>query len=403
MRKIDIFAESSNDMDTLLIKNVTLGKETTNILIEGNRFKDLHAPAEANADKVMDATGKAILPSLYNTHTHAAMTILRGYADDMPLFTWLNDYIWPFEAKMTRQDIRRGSEIAVKEMVSSGSVFFNDMYFEVEETIAPVIETGMRAAIGITVMENHSLAATEEKKRFIREWKDPTGGRIQLVMAPHAIYTVGSEKLVKCAEFARENVMKIHIHVSETGSEVDDCIKAHGMSPVKYLDSLGVLGSDVIAAHCVHVDDEDIDILAKREVTISHCPCSNMKLSSGIFPYEKLMKSGCRITLGTDGASSGNNLDLREAMKFAALLAKVSGNPESLPANEVFKWATENGAAAFGIDAGVIAEGKLADCLLIDMNDIRMQPCYNLISNFVYSADSACISTVICDGKVIKG
>lgn len=389
-------------MSTLLIKNVTFNGEITNILVDGNRFKDLKAPAETEADEIIDATGKAILPALYNTHTHAAMTIMRGYADDMPLFTWLNDYIWPFEAKMTRKDIRIGSDIAVKEMVQSGSVFFNDMYFEIEETIEAVQQTGMRAAIGITVMENHTLAATEEKKRFVREWKDPTGGRIQLVMCPHSVYTVGPEKLVKSAEFARENGLKLHIHVSETRSEVEDCIRDHGMSPVKYLDSLGFLGNDVIAAHCVHVDDEDIDILAERGVTISHCPCSNMKLNSGVFPYEKLIKSGCRITLGTDGASSGNNLDLREAMKFAALLAKCYGSPETLPAPEVFKWATENGAAAFGIDAGVIAEGKIADCLLIDLNDVRMQPCYNLISNFVYSADTSCITTVICDGRVIK-
>lgn len=386
-----------------LIKNVSLDKEITNILIDGNRFKDLHAPSDVQADIVVDATDKAILPALYNTHTHAAMTILRGYADDMPLYTWLNDYIWPFEDKITAGDIREGSRIAVKEMVGSGSVFFSDMYFDIEETIDEVDKSGMRACIGITVMENHSKAVTEEKKAFVREWKDPTGGRVQLAMCPHAIYTVGKEKFIKCSEFARENGMRIHIHLSESESEYNDCVREHGMTPVKYLDSIGVLGSDVVAAHCVHLTDEDIDILAKREVTVSHCPCSNMKLSSGIFPYEKLIKSGCRITLGTDGASSGNNLDLREAMKFAALLAKVSGNPETLPAQEVFKWATVNGAQTFGIDAGTIAEGKIADCLLIDLRDIRMQPCYNLVSNFVYSADTSCISTVICDGKVIKG
>ena len=400
---LDIFAQKRMTMDTLLIKNITFDNEITNILVEGNRFKDLHAPSDASADKVIDGTGKAILPALYNTHTHAAMTILRGYADDMPLFTWLNDYIWPFEAKMTREDIRHGSDIAVREMVESGSVFFSDMYFEIEETIAAVQQSGMRAAIGITVMENHSKADSEAKKRFVHEWKDPTGGRIQLVMAPHAIYTVGTEKLVQTAEFARDNGLKLHIHLAETLGEESDCLRDHGMSPVKYLDSIGFLGSDVVAAHCVHLSDEDIDILAEREVTISHCPCSNMKLNSGVFPYERLIKSGCRITLGTDGASSGNNLDLREAMKFAALLAKCSGTPETLPAPEVFKWATENGAAAFGIDAGVIAEGKIADCLLIDLTDVRMQPCYNLISNFVYAADTSCISTVICDGRVIKG
>ena len=388
-------------MERLLIKDVLHEGRTRNILIEDKCFKDLDAPAEVADAKVLDATGTAILPALYNTHTHAAMTLLRGYADDMPLHTWLNDYIWPFEAKLTSADIRRGSGIAVREMLESGSVFFNDMYFDIEETIDVVNASGMRAAIGITVMESHSKAVTEEKKEFIRQWNDPTGGRIQLVMAPHAIYTVGERKLRRCAEFARGNGMLLHIHLSETATEVENCIKEHGTTPVRYLDRIGFLGPDVIAAHCVHVDDEEAGILAERGVTVSHCPCSNMKLGSGIFPYARLIKAGCRITLGTDGASSGNNLDLREAMKFAALLAKAGGDPELLPAEEVFRWATRSGAEAFGLAAGAIAGGLLADCLLIDLSDIRMQPCHNLVSNFVYAADSRCIRHVICDGRLV--
>ncbi len=388
-------------MERLLLKNVLHDGRARNILIEDNRFKDIDAPAEAAEAKVLDASGTAILPALYNTHTHAAMTLLRGYADDMPLQTWLRDYIWPFEDKLTPEDIRHGSEIAASEMIRSGSVFFNDMYFDVEETIDVVNRTGMRAAIGITVMENHSKAVTREKREFIRHWQDPTGGRIKLLVAPHSIYTVGEKKLQECAAYAREHGLPIHIHLSETKKEVADCMREHGTTPVRYLERLGFLGPDVIAAHCVHVDDEEADILAERGVTISHCPCSNMKLGSGVFPYSRLMKAGCRITLGTDGASSGNNLDLREAMKFAALLAKSGGDPELLPAEEVFRWATRAGAEAFGIDAGVIAEGKLADCLLIDLSDIRMQPCHHLVSNFVYSADSRCIKHVLCDGRIV--
>lgn len=388
-------------MDRLLLKGVLLDGRTRNILIEDKRFKDLDAPDEVADAKVLDASGTAVLPALYNTHTHAAMTLLRGYADDMPLQTWLQDYIWPFEDKLTPADIRRGSEIAAQEMIQSGTVFFNDMYFDVEETIDTVAGSGMRAAIGITVMENHSKSVTKEKKEFIRHWQDPTGGRIRLVLAPHAIYTVGEKKLRDCAEFAREHGMLLHIHLSETAVEVEDCLREHGMTPVRYLDSIGFLGPDVIAAHCVHVDEGEADILTERGVTVSHCPCSNMKLGSGVFPYRMLMDAGCRITLGTDGASSGNNLDLREAMKFAALIAKAQGDPSLLPAEEVFRWASRAGAEAFGIDAGVIAEGKLADCLLIDLSDIRMQPCYHLVSNFVYSADSRCIKHVICDGKEI--
>ena len=389
-------------MNELLISNVLLEGRKCDILIEGKRFMRISpAGAGLEAATVLDAEGKAILPALYNTHTHAAMTLLRGYADDMALGKWLGEHIWPLEDKLTPADILEGSRLAVEEMLSSGTVFFNDMYFEIEQTIEAVAASGMRAAIGITVMDNHSLAQTARKKQFVREFRDPTGGRIQLVMAPHAIYTVGAGKLKACVAFARDNGLRIHIHVAETRQEVDDCLAAHGLTPVQYLDSLGVLGPDVIAAHCVHLTPRDAGILAERGVTVSHCPCSNMKLSSGVFPYELLISSGCRITLGTDGASSNNNLDLREEMKFAALLAKVGGGPELLPAAQVLDWATVNGAEAFGIDAGRIAEGKLADCLLVDLSDIRMRPCHNLVSNWVYAADSNCISNVICDGRII--
>lgn len=386
---------------SLLLKGVLLDSRQCNILIRDGRFADIDAPAETPADKVVDASGLAILPALYNTHNHAAMTLMRGYADDMPLEKWLQEYVWPFEDKLTAADIRRGSDIAVSEMLSSGSVFFSDMYFEIDETVKAVEESGMRAAIGITVMENHSKSVEEQKMQYVRDWKDPTGGRIQLVMAPHSVYTVGPDKLKRSAEFARKNGLRLHIHVAETRTEVENCIRDHGTTPVRYLESLGFLGPDVIAAHCVHVDAEEWKILARRGVTVAHCPCSNMKLGSGRFPYELAIESGCRITLGTDGVSSNNNLDLREEMKFAALLAKVAGDPALLPATEVFRWATRNGAEAFGLDAGEVARGRLADAILVDLGRSSMQPCHNLVSNFVYSADSSVIRHVICDGQLV--
>ena len=389
-------------MKNILIKGVLHEGSRHDILIEGNRFKTI-APEGSGlqAEEVINAEGLAILPGFYNTHTHAAMTLCRGYADDMQLDKWLNDYIWPFEANLGPSDIRKGSDIAIKEMMDSGTVMFNDMYFCIEETIDLVVKAGMRAAIGITVMDNHSLAQAREKQDFVKNFHDPTGGRIQLVIAPHAVYTVGTQGLKKWAAFARDNGLRLHIHCSETQKEVDDCIAAYGLSPVQYLDSIGFLGPDVIAAHCVVVDDRDADILASRGVTVAHCPCSNMKISSGALPYERLIKAGVKMTLATDCVCSNNNLDLREEMKFAALLAKVAGNPELLPADEVLRWATVNGAEAFGYDAGIIAEEKLADCILVDMGNIRMQPCHNLISNWVYAADSSCIRKVLCDGKVI--
>ncbi len=389
-------------MKTLLIKNVLLKDRKTDILVADGRFKSLCAPEGTRADETLDAEGTAILPPFYNTHTHAAMSLLRGYADDMPLQKWLQDYIWPYENKMTAQDIREGSRLAVREMIRTGTVFFSDMYFEIDQTIAVVQEFGIRAAIGVTFVDSHSKSQQADKLDMLRQWVDPSGGLITLTVAPHAIYTVSPDLLVKCADTARSLGLKLHIHLSETRQEVEDCLRAHGTTPVRYLDSLGFLGPDVIAAHVVHVDEEEAAILASRGVTIAHCPCSNMKLASGIFPYKMLHEAGCRITLGTDGDSSNNNLDMREEMKFAALLAKVSsGDPEVLPAAEALEMATRSGAEAFGLDAGVIREGALADALLVQLDDQRMQPCHNLVSNWVYAAGSSCIDCVICNGNIV--
>ncbi|MGN0201375.1 MAG: amidohydrolase [Candidatus Cryptobacteroides sp.] len=397
---------------SILIRNVLLGSGRTNIFIERNIIRRIGVPDDYPALQTIEAEGLAVFPAFYNTHCHAAMTLLRGYADDLPLQQWLEDYIWPYEDSLTDDDIERGSDIAIREMVRGGSVFFNDMYFGIGRTIALADRLGVRACIGITVMDNHSKAVEDSKKDFVEHFTDPTGGRISLAIAPHSIYTVGTEKLIRSAEWARNRGLKLHIHISETRKEIDDCLKAHGTTPVRYLDSIGFLGPDVVAAHCVHVDEEEWDILARRGVTVCHCPCSNMKLGSGRFPYELAIRSGVRITLGTDGASSNNNLDMREEMKFASLLAKCvsrrddmglanQGDPSLLPASSVLKWATANGAEAFGIDAGEIAEGKVADCILVDLNAERTVPCHNPVSNWVYSSTSDSVRAVICDGKII--
>ncbi len=388
-------------MSDILIRNVLLDGRRRNVLIRDRHFADTDAAADLPADRIVDATGKAMLPAFYNTHNHAAMSLLRGYADDMPLFTWLSEHIWPFEDTLTEEDIYAGSRLAILEMIKSGTVFFNDMYFDLPQTIQAVDEMGVRAALGVTFMNNHSKIVRTEKVGYMRSWNDPTGGRIQLAAAPHAIYTADGSQLRLAADTARELGMKIHIHVSETRKEVEDCIAEHGTTPVRYLESIGLLGPDVIAAHVVHVDDEEIEILRRRGVTVAHCPCSNMKLGSGIFRYDAMIRSGIRVTLATDGASSNNNMDMREEMKFAALLAKCSGNPELLPAEQVLSWATSAGAEAFGLKAGVIAPGYLADCLLVNLENEKMTPCHHLVSNWVYAADSSCIDTVICDGRII--
>ena len=385
----------------LLIKDVLLGDRMTNVLIAGNRFADLTAPRDAAADEVIEAEGMAILPPFYNTHTHAAMTLLRGYADDMPLDVWLRDYIWPREDKLTPDDIYEGSCLAIREMIKSGCVFFNDMYFEIGMTARAVDRMGVRACLGVTLMDAHPMALRSQKEAFLRDWKDPSGGRISLAVAPHAIYTAGPDTLRYAVDLARRAGVRLHIHLSETRQEVEDCLRDHGMRPVAYLDSLGLLGPDVIAAHCIWLEDDEIALMAKRGVTVAHCPCSNLKLGSGLFPYDRMIASGVRVTLGTDGCSSNNNLDMREEMKFAALLAKHQAGPSSLPASEALKWATVNGAAAFGIDAGEIAVGRLADAILVDLSSERFQPRYNLVSDWVYAADSSCVDTVICDGRIL--
>lgn len=386
---------------SILIRNVLLDGERRNVLIEGNRFGSLNAPGNAPADEVIDAGGFAILPAFYNTHSHSPMTLLRGYADDMELFTWLNDHIWPFEAQMKPEDIYAGTRLAILEMIKSGTVFFCDMYWMEQESARAAAEMGVRACVSVHVIGFQPREAQLQTLARARTWKDQAEGRVTMAVAAHAPYTCGAELIVECHDLARELGMPFVIHLAETRKEFDDCVGEHGMTPVQYLDSLGVLDRNTVAAHVVHVTDEDAKILADREVVISHNPVSNMKLASGVFQADKLQKAGCRITLGTDGASSNNNLSMIEEMKVAALLAKVSSGPLAGSAETVLGWASRNGAQAFGLDAGVIREGALADAILVDLANERLVPNHNLLSNWVYSADSSCVDTVICDGRVI--
>lgn len=387
-------------MSTLLIRDVQLDGHRTNVLVAGGVFADLDAAADTAADDIYEAAGEALLPSFHNTHTHAAMTLLRGYADDMPLFAWLNDHVWPFEARMKPADIYDGSRLALLEMIRTGTTFFCDMYWDCLETVRAVDEMGLRAAIGVTVMDPKGEDFNRRMFELLEQFES-TSGRTQLIPAPHAVYTAGPALLEACADLARRKDLPLTLHVAETAKEVADCKSRYGLSPVRWLDKLGVLGPKTVIAHCVHVDDEEIDILKERGVVLSHNPCSNMKLGSGIFRSKPLMEAGCRIALGTDGACSNNNLDMREEMKFAALLAKVRYTPETLPAATVFDWATVNGARAFGLEGGVIARGAPADAILIDLDHPQLVPGHNLISNWVYAADSSAIVSTLCAGRLV--
>ena len=397
-------------MKKILFRNAFLNGAETDVLVAGNRFEKI-APAIALTERetaeteIVNAKNLAAFPSFCNAHTHAAMTLLRGVADDMELFKWLNEHIWPIEAKLTAHDIYEGSRLAILEMIRSGTTFFNDMYFESEETVRAARELGIRACVGMTV--TNFTGEEKIERMFARLSELPRGGNVgddglvRFALAPHAIYTVSEKLWLRCAELARERGVQLHIHLSETKKEVADCIAEFGTTPIRRLDALGVLGENVVAAHVVHADDEEIAILRERGVTVVHNPVSNMKLGSGIFRAKAFAEAGVKIALGTDGAASNNNLDMREETKFAALLAKVSGDPEAVPATQALAWATRNGFRAFGIDAGEIAEGRLADFVLVDLNDVRMLPNFNALSNWVYAADSRCIRHVLCNGKFL--
>lgn len=390
--------------DSLFIRNVLLDGAPCDIIIRNGIFASIapHGAAAVPADirRIIDGTGKAMLPAFYNTHTHNAMSLLRGYADDMPLGKWLGEWIWPAEARMTAEDMRAGVRLSMVEMIHSGTVFFNDMYFNWKlcQDLLPAM--GMRAAVGDALMSHQSAEMHREAISFLKDRSKWADG-VQYSVDPHAIYTCNENELRKFGETALETGCRLHIHLSETRQEVDDCLQQHGCTPVEWLDRLGLLGPHVIAAHCVHLTDHDIDLLAGNQVTLAHCPCSNMKLGSGIFPSDRVSRRGLRVTLGTDGPSSNNNVDMQEEMKTASLLAKVQFGAEALPATEVFRWATVNGAEAFGLNAGVIAEGKDADALLVNCRDTRFIPGHNLISDWVYSGDRACISMVLCQGRIL--
>ncbi len=394
----------------LLLKNIVHNGQTCDILIENGIFRKIGSSIIAPLGcKIIDGKGNlAISPAFYNTHTHAAMTLLRGYADDMELHKWLTQYIWPVEAKLSPYDVYIGSKLAMLEMIRTGTVFFNDMYWYPMETVKAVREMKMRAAIGMLYLSG-SDPALEEKNNLInqeleekRRWIE-NDGRIFLTLGPHAPQTVSSEKLLAAAEKARNEKYFIHIHLAETRGELAEIKEKYGMTPTEYLHSLGVLGEKTILAHSLYLSPSDIEIIKHSGAHISHNPCSNMKLGSGSFHYQEIVEQhGLEITIGTDGTCSNNNLSMLEEIKFASLSAKrQSHNPESGKDFDIFRAATYNGARAFGIRGGKIEVGMAADCLLIDLNHPFMVADYSFISNMVYSADSSCIDTVICGGDIL--
>lgn len=393
-------------MSSISIENVVLDGKIACVRIEGNRFASIGEPP-APADTVIDCRGKmAIVPPFYNAHNHAAMTLFRGYADDLELFSWLNDYIWPAEARLSAEDILIGAKLAIVEMIKSGTVFFNDMYWQPKSTLQAAREMKVRAAVGLMTIcgaDGKLLPQCRKDNEELMELRPDLPERLVVNHAPHAIYTVNADNLRRIVGEAEAWGLNIHIHAAETLREVEECRREHdGMTPVEYLDSLGVVRKNTVLAHCVHLTDHDREIIAERGAVIAHMPVSNMKLCSGMFDLTSALKAGCRVAIGTDGASSNNNLSMLDEMKFAALVAKAqSGSPTAGAAPEILRAGTVTGAQAFGIDAGAIAAGKPADALLVDLDAPCMVGDYSLAANLVYSADPSVIDTVICDGEIL--
>ena len=393
---------------SILIKNVLHQDKLTDVLIEGNRIariaSGISAPAGAEE---LDGTDKAIIPGFINTHTHASMTLFRGYGDDLPLMTWLEDYIWPVEAQMTAHDVYVGARLACLEMLRSGTTCFLDMYMHPLETAKAVEEMGLRAHLSYTLFDQGNAERAELDRKRSYEYFDrfkEFSDRITFTLGPHAIYTVSGEQLQFCHQFAVEHNVKIHLHLSETKGEIDECVRQHGLTPVRYLEKLGILSEHLVLAHVVWIDDEEMDLLAKYNVSVVHNPASNLKLASGYaFKYEEMKRRGIRIGIGTDGCSSSNNLDMVVAMKLASFLGKGwRFDSTACKADDIFASATSVGADILGIPAGRVEEGALADVCLVDLNTPELVPLNSLTSNLVYATSgSSCVDTVIVDGRIL--
>ena len=402
--------------NTILIKNALIlnpnnfENKKQSLLIKDDLIAEIAETIdEGNVDKIIDAEGKILLPGLINTHTHLSMTLFRGLADDLSLDSWLNDHIWPMEANLNGDYCYIGALLGAVELIKSGTTTFSDMYFYMEDVARAVEDAGIRAVLSYGMIDfgdaEKREAEIEENLQLFKSCNGMADGRIKVFFGPHSPYTASEDLLIKVRELADEYNMGIHIHVSETEKEINDSLDERGLRPFEYLEKIGFLGPDVVAAHCVWLSDEEIEIIKKHDVKVSHNPCSNMKLASGIAPVSKLIENDICVSIGTDGASSNNNLDLIEELKTASLLQKVSTlDPKVLTSDEAITMATIKGAEALGLEneIGSIEVGKKADIILIDTNSANMVPdSSSLSSNVIYSANGSNVDTTICNGKIL--
>ncbi len=393
----------------ILIKNIKIVDVNKNVqgdvYIEENKIVEVGEVKNSKHDVVIDGKNKALIPGLINMHTHAAMVLFRSYADDMPLMEWLKNKIWPLEEKLKVKDIYYGTKLACLEMIKSGTTTFNDMYFEVEAIAKAVEEIGIRACISSAFIDffdanvlKERLKRIEHDLKKLKEFKN-----VIPAIGPHAPYTVSIDGLKASIELANKYDALIHFHLAETEEEIRKFKGKHGKGVVELLNEIGFLNPRLTAAHSVWLNEEEIKLMAEKNVNVVHCPTSNMKLCVGnALNYALMKKHGLNVCLGTDSAASNNNLDMFEEMKFAALLQKYHYNdPTVLNSKEIFEMATINGAKALGIKAGLINPDYLADLVIIDLRKPYLKPGHDLISDIVYSAKGDCVDTVIVDGKIV--
>ena len=357
----------------------------------------------------VDLPGHALIPGLVNAHTHAAMTLLRGIADDLPLMRWLMEHVWPAEAKhVSPQFVKDGTLLACAEMLRGGVTCMNDMYFFPESAIESVLEVGMRAALGLIVVEFPSAYAADPDQYLAKglalrdQWREHP--QLSFCLAPHAPYTVSDASFRKVAQLAAELDLPVHVHVHETIEEIERSIADHGVRPLARLERLGLLGPNLISVHSVHLEPAEIALLARQGCSVVHCPSSNLKLASGLAPVAALLAAGVNVALGTDGAASNNRLDLFQEMRSAALLAKaVARDAAAMPAHAALRAATLGGATALGLDArvGSIIPGKAADLAAVSFDRLELQPAYDIVSHLVYACGREDISDVWVGGERI--
>ena len=378
-----------------------------NVLIDTGAGTIEAIEPDLDGEETIDASGGLVVPGLVNGHGHAAMTLLRGHADDKRLEDWLREDIWPVEAELTPDDIRAGTELALVEMIRSGVTAFSDMYFALEEVAAAVEEAGLRARIGhgiITVGKDESAAREdlETGVSIARRFDGAADGRIRTALMPHSLTTVGEEYLAEVATIAADEGLWLHVHANETEAEVDPVVDERGQRPLEYAEELGLLGEETFLAHCVHVDDREIELLAETGTNVVHCPASNMKLASGIAPVQQLLDAGVTVGIGTDGPASNNDLDVFDELRDAAMVGKLAdGDASNVAADAAVKLATEWGAEAIGLPGGRLEEGGVADVAVIDFEAPHLTPVHDYVSHLAYAVRGSDVRHTICDGRVL--